>query len=77
METPARFSDFKTQTKLNRLISDWLQRYLAGWPRGSTRIKSFYLKTILRQDANFFYKETTTGEVGRMSGDFLIQAAKG
>ncbi|KAL9676877.1 hypothetical protein QQ045_005098 [Rhodiola kirilowii] len=47
--------------------------------RQATRIRSLYLKTILRQDMSFFDKETTTGEVvGRMSGDtVLIQAAMG
>ncbi|KAJ8626939.1 hypothetical protein MRB53_020246 [Persea americana] len=47
--------------------------------RQAARIRSLYLKTILRQDIEFFDKETTTGEVvGRMSGDtILIQDALG
>lgn len=47
--------------------------------RQSTRIRSLYLKTILRQDIEFFDTETSTGEViGRMSGDtILIQDAMG
>ncbi|KAL8089202.1 hypothetical protein AgCh_038838 [Apium graveolens] len=47
--------------------------------RQSARIRSLYLKTILRQDISFFDVETSTGEVvGRMSGDtVLIQDAMG
>ncbi|KAB2625083.1 hypothetical protein D8674_016743 [Pyrus ussuriensis x Pyrus communis] len=47
--------------------------------RQASRIRSLYLKTIIRQDVGFFDKETNTGEiVGRMSGDtVLIQAAMG
>ncbi|KAI0492261.1 hypothetical protein KFK09_026530 [Dendrobium nobile] len=47
--------------------------------RQAARIRSLYLKTILRQDIAFFDKETNTGEViGRMSGDtILIQDAMG
>ena len=47
--------------------------------RQAARIRSLYLKTILRQDIGFFDKETTTGEVvERMSGDaILIQDAMG
>ncbi|RZC60569.1 hypothetical protein C5167_022334 [Papaver somniferum] len=47
--------------------------------RQAARIRSIYLKTILRQDIAFFDNETTTGEViGRMSGDtVLIQEAMG
>ncbi|KAL7124849.1 hypothetical protein ABFS83_14G076500 [Erythranthe nasuta] len=47
--------------------------------RQASRIRSLYLKTILRQDVAFFDKETNTGEVvGRMSGDtVLIQDAMG
>ncbi|KAF5464892.1 hypothetical protein F2P56_014931 [Juglans regia] len=47
--------------------------------RQAARIRSLYLKTILRQDIGFFDKETKTGEiVGRMSGDtVLIQDALG
>ncbi|KAJ0449776.1 putative ABC-type xenobiotic transporter [Helianthus annuus] len=47
--------------------------------RQAARIRSLYLKTILRQDVSFFDKETNTGEVvGRMSGDtVLIQDAMG
>ena len=45
----------------------------------AARIRSLYLKTILRQDVGFFDKEANTGEiVGRMSGDtVLIQEAMG
>ncbi|KAL7112389.1 hypothetical protein ACP275_04G001200 [Erythranthe tilingii] len=47
--------------------------------RQAARIRSLYLRTILRQDVSFFDKETNTGEViGRMSGDtVLIQDAMG
>ncbi|XP_077218913.1 ABC transporter B family member 11-like [Tasmannia lanceolata] len=47
--------------------------------RQAARIRSLYLKTILRQDITFFDNETSTGEVvGRMSGDtVLIQDAMG
>ncbi|EPS73347.1 hypothetical protein M569_01408, partial [Genlisea aurea] len=47
--------------------------------RQATRIRTLYLKTILRQDIAFFDKEVNTGEViGRMSGDtVLIQDAMG
>ncbi|XP_004297067.1 PREDICTED: ABC transporter B family member 11-like [Fragaria vesca subsp. vesca] len=47
--------------------------------RQAARIRSLYLKTILRQDVGFFDKETTSGEIiGRMSGDtVLIQEAMG
>ncbi|GFP93630.1 ABC transporter b family member 4 [Phtheirospermum japonicum] len=56
---------------------------LACWmitgERQAARIRSLYLRTILRQDVAFFDKETNTGEVvGRMSGDtVLIQDAMG
>jgi ATP-binding cassette subfamily B (MDR/TAP) protein 1 len=47
--------------------------------RQAARIRSNYLKAILRQDITFFDKETSTGEViGRMAGDtVLIQEAIG
>ncbi|KAK8468966.1 hypothetical protein PHAVU_006G168172 [Phaseolus vulgaris] len=47
--------------------------------RQAPRIRSLYLKTILKQDIAFFDTETTTGEViGRMSGDtILIQDSMG
>lgn len=47
--------------------------------RQAARIRSLYLRTILKQDIAFFDKETNTGEVvGRMSGDtVLIQDAMG
>ncbi|KAJ0110910.1 hypothetical protein Patl1_00782 [Pistacia atlantica] len=47
--------------------------------RQAARIRSLYLKTILRQDIAFFDKESNTGEVvSRMSGDtVLIQDAMG
>ncbi|OAY25055.1 ABC transporter B family member 9 isoform X2 [Manihot esculenta] len=56
-------------------VSSWM---VTG-ERQSARIRSLYLKTILRQDIAFFDTETTTGEViGRMSGDtVLIQDAMG
>lgn len=56
---------------------------VTGWmitgERQAARIRSLYLRTILRQDVAFFDKETNTGEVvGRMSGDtVLIQDAMG
>lgn len=47
--------------------------------RQAARIRSMYLKTILRQDVVFFDKFTNAGEVvGRMSGDTVfIQEAMG
>jgi ATP-binding cassette subfamily B (MDR/TAP) protein 1 len=47
--------------------------------RQAARIRSNYLKAILRQDIAFFDIETSTGEViGRMAGDtVLIQEAIG
>lgn len=47
--------------------------------RQAARIRSLYLKNILRQDVTFFDVETNTGEViARMSGDtILIQDAMG
>lgn len=63
------------------LVAAFLQ--VACWmvtgERQAARIRSLYLKTILRQDVAFFDKETNTGEVvGRMSGDtVLIQDAMG
>uniref|UniRef100_A0A1J3GPL7 ABC transporter B family member 4 n=2 Tax=Noccaea caerulescens TaxID=107243 RepID=A0A1J3GPL7_NOCCA len=56
---------------------------LSGWmisgERQAARIRSMYLRTILRQDIAFFDVDTNTGEVvGRMSGDtVLIQDAMG
>ncbi|XP_024374420.1 ABC transporter B family member 11 [Physcomitrium patens] len=56
-------------------ISCWM---ITG-ERQAARIRSLYLKTILRQDVPFFDQEATTGEViSRMSGDtMLIQDAIG
>ncbi|KAL7160936.1 hypothetical protein ACSBR2_041560 [Camellia fascicularis] len=47
--------------------------------RQSARIRSLYLRTILRQEIGYFDKETTTGEIiSWMSGNtFLIQDAMG
>ncbi|XP_077219448.1 ABC transporter B family member 21-like isoform X2 [Tasmannia lanceolata] len=51
------------------LVSCWV---ITG-ERQAARIRSLYLKTILRQDIAFFDTETSTGEVvGRMSSDTLI-----
>lgn len=45
--------------------------------RQSSRIRSLYLKALLRQNVAYFDEEVSTGEViGRMSGDtILIQDA--
>ncbi|KAM5561877.1 ABC transporter B family member 4 [Rosa sericea] len=53
--------------------------WMATGERQAARIRSLYLKTILRQEVAFFDMETNTGEVvGRMSGDtVLIQDAMG
>ncbi|XVF66026.1 hypothetical protein PTKIN_Ptkin10aG0001300 [Pterospermum kingtungense] len=62
-------------------VASFLQ--VASWmitgERQAARLKSLYLKTILRQDIGFFDDEINTGEViGKMSGDtFLIQDAIG
>ncbi|VAH78658.1 unnamed protein product [Triticum turgidum subsp. durum] len=47
--------------------------------RQATRIRSLYLKSVLRQDISFFDVEMTTGQiVSRMSGDtVLVQDAIG
>jgi ATP-binding cassette subfamily B (MDR/TAP) protein 1 len=47
--------------------------------RQATRIRSLYLKSVLRQDISFFDVEMTTGQiVSRMSGDtVLLQDAIG
>ncbi|KAI7750747.1 hypothetical protein M8C21_013049, partial [Ambrosia artemisiifolia] len=57
------------------IVSSWM---ITG-ERQAARIRSLYLKNILRQDVSFFDKETNTGEVvGRMSGDTVrIQDAMG
>ncbi|XP_010523879.1 PREDICTED: ABC transporter B family member 4-like [Tarenaya hassleriana] len=66
---------------IGTLAAAFLQ--VSGWmisgERQAARIRSLYLKTILRQDIAFFDVETNTGEVvGRMSGDtVLIQDAMG
>ncbi|KAF5762754.1 putative ABC transporter type 1, transmembrane domain-containing protein [Helianthus annuus] len=56
-------------------VSSWM---ITG-ERQAARIRSLYLKNILRQDISFFDKETNTGEVvGRISGDTVrIQDAMG
>ncbi|KAJ0650998.1 putative ABC transporter type 1, transmembrane domain-containing protein [Helianthus annuus] len=65
------------------LISIYLFVEVSSWTitgeRQAARIRSLYLKNILRQDISFFDKETNTGEViGRMSGDTVrIQEAMG
>lgn len=62
---------------------NWCLPEVASWmvtgERQAARIKSLYLKTILRQDIGFFDDAINTGEViGRMSGDtILIQDAIG
>ncbi|KAG8385353.1 hypothetical protein BUALT_Bualt03G0034300 [Buddleja alternifolia] len=62
-------------------IASFLQ--MACWmvtgERQANRIRGLYLKSILRQDVEFFDTQTATGEViGRMSGDtILIQEAMG
>ncbi|KAE9594563.1 hypothetical protein Lal_00037416 [Lupinus albus] len=62
-------------------VSSFLQVscWIVTGERQAARIRSLYLKTILKQDIAFFDTETTTGEViGRMSGDtILIQDAMG
>ncbi|XP_010507941.1 PREDICTED: ABC transporter B family member 4 [Camelina sativa] len=66
---------------IGTFVAAFLQ--LSGWmisgERQAARIRSLYLKTILRQDITFFDIDTNTGEVvGRMSGDtVLIQDAMG
>lgn len=62
-------------TKLCVEVTCWM---ITG-ERQAARIRSNYLKAILRQDIAFFDKETSTGEViGRMAGDtVLIQEAIG
>ncbi|CAM8988079.1 unnamed protein product [Rhodiola kirilowii] len=53
--------------------------WMATGERQAARIRSLYLKTMLRQDIEYFDTEVTTGEViGRMSGDTnVIQDAIG
>jgi ATP-binding cassette subfamily B (MDR/TAP) protein 1 len=47
--------------------------------RQATRIRSLYLKSVLRQDISFFDLEMSTGKIiSRMSGDtVLVQDAIG
>ncbi|KAK7245613.1 hypothetical protein RIF29_40460 [Crotalaria pallida] len=62
-------------------IASFLQvsTWMVTGERQAARIRSLYLKTILKQDIAFFDTETNTGEViGRMSSDtILIQDAMG
>ncbi|WCJ23195.1 ABC transporter B family member 11 [Euphorbia peplus] len=53
--------------------------WVVSGERQAARIRSLYLRTILRQEVGFFDKEASTGEiVERMSGDsVLIQDAMG
>ncbi|XP_031402386.1 ABC transporter B family member 4-like isoform X2 [Punica granatum] len=53
--------------------------WMVSGERQAARIRSLYLKTLLRQEIGFFDKETNTGEIiGRMSSDtILIQDAMG
>ncbi|BBN16210.1 autophagy-related protein 9 [Marchantia polymorpha subsp. ruderalis] len=53
--------------------------WIVAGERQAARIRSLYLRQILRQDISFFDQDTTTGEViARMSGDtILIQDALG
>ncbi|KAF2310356.1 hypothetical protein GH714_007963 [Hevea brasiliensis] len=66
---------------LGSTVAGFLQ--VACWmvtgERQAAKIRSLYLKTILKQEIGFFDKEIDTGEiVGRMSGDtVLIQDAMG
>jgi ATP-binding cassette subfamily B (MDR/TAP) protein 1 len=67
---------------MKAMLSSWgveITFWMITGERQSARIRSLYLKTILRQDIPFFDQETTTGEViGRMAGDtILIQDAIG
>ncbi|XP_035547503.1 ABC transporter B family member 11-like isoform X2 [Juglans regia] len=61
------------------MVNIMMACWMVTGERQAARIRSLYLKTILRQDIGFFDKETKTGEiVGRMSGDtVLIQDALG
>ncbi|CAA3003403.1 ABC transporter B family member 9-like [Olea europaea subsp. europaea] len=62
-------------------IASFLQMscWMVSGERRASRIRGLYLRTLLRQDIEFFDTQTTTGEViGRMSGDtILIQEAMG
>ncbi|KAL2475095.1 ABC transporter B family member 9 [Abeliophyllum distichum] len=62
-------------------IASFLQMacWMVSGERRAARIRGLYLRTLLRQDIEFFDTQTTTGEViGRMSGDtILIQEAMG
>ncbi|KAH6763335.1 P-glycoprotein 9 [Perilla frutescens var. hirtella] len=53
--------------------------WMVSGERQAARIRGLYLKTIMRQDIEFFDTQSTTGEViGRMCGDtILIQEAMG
>ncbi|KAF3489564.1 hypothetical protein F2Q69_00052429 [Brassica cretica] len=60
---------------LGTFVAAFLQVYcwVITGERQAARIRSLYLKTILRQDIVFFDVETNTGEVvGRMSGDTVL-----
>jgi uncharacterized protein YprB with RNaseH-like and TPR domain len=59
----------KAHSSFSPEVSCWT---MAG-ERQSARIRSFYLKSVLRQDIAFFDTEMTTGEaVSRMSSDTVI-----
>ncbi|KAJ7532162.1 hypothetical protein O6H91_14G074500 [Diphasiastrum complanatum] len=76
-EVALRFLYFGTAA----LVASFCEMAFWMWTgeRQATRIRSMYLKAIIRQDITFFDLETNTGEViGRMSGDtILIQEAIG
>ncbi|KAH0929286.1 hypothetical protein HID58_015013 [Brassica napus] len=68
---------------VSTFVGGFALAFVKGWLRGgfldvtverqAARIRSMYLKTILRQDIGFFNVETNTGEVvGRMSGDTVL-----
>ncbi|KAF3553940.1 hypothetical protein F2Q69_00018144, partial [Brassica cretica] len=82
-QNDSNVSDKVSKNRVFNVLDVFKCSELSGWmisgERQAARIRSMYLKTILRQDIAFFDVDTNTGEVvGRMSGDtVLIQDAMG
>lgn len=74
-----RYAMFNVQLLIVHLIISEVACWSITGERQVTRIKCLYLKTILRQDIEFFDTQSATGEViERMSGDtILLQEAMG
>ncbi|KAH9313094.1 hypothetical protein KI387_028129, partial [Taxus chinensis] len=72
----------KANTSCSHSISSWLAEvscWMSTGERQAARIRSLYLKSVLRQGIGFFDSETSTGEVTRrmLGNTVLIQEAMG